>query len=155
MNRHCWRPRLACSRERRQHIDPRAAESKAAPGGHGFDGNVELRGFGQESLVGRDLRIGAHPQHPGTKVTQEGRHPAHVIAVCVTESDSVEAANVKRPQHRRDHIFPDFKVAAGRLRAAASRAARVDQQCFPFWGDQQHRISLAHIDGCHLEHAGW
>jgi len=79
---------------RGQHIHLRAAEGKAAPGSHRFHRNVEPGGFGQECLVGRDLRIGPHPQHPGTKITQNRRHSPHVIAVCVGESHGVETADI-------------------------------------------------------------
>ena len=111
-------------------------------------------GLGQESLVGRDVRIGAHPQHPGTKIAQDGRHSAHVIAVRVGESDGVETADIARPQYRRDHVFADFKVGVRRPGRPPMGPPGVDEQGFSLGRDQQQRIPLADVDGGDLEHAG-
>ncbi len=133
-----------------KHFDLRATEAKAAARGHRFDRDVEPPGFGEESLIGWDLRIGAHPQHAGTKITQDGKHSSHVIAVRVGESDGIETADIARPKHRGNHVFADFKVGVGGLGRPSGGATGVDEQGFSLGGDQQQRVPLANVDSRNL-----
>ncbi len=98
---------------------------------------------------------GCLPTHsyPGTKIAQDRKHSTHVIAVRVGQGDGIETADIARPQYGRDHVFADFKVSAGGL-GAPDGTAGVDEQGFSLGRDQQQRISLAHVDGRDLEHAG-
>ena len=99
-------------------------------GSHGFDWNVEPASLGQERLVGRNARVVAHPERPGTKIFQHGRHATHVIAVRVGERDGIEPADIARPQHRGDDVFADFKVGIRSL-GAPDGTPGIDEQGFP------------------------
>ena len=94
---------------RSKHLNLRAAERKVVPCGHGFDGNAEAVGLVQKSLIGRDARVAAYPQHPGTKITQDRKHSPHVIAVRVGQGDGIETADIAATIIRGTPRLPRFQ----------------------------------------------
>ena len=75
-----------------EHLNLGAPKGKIFPRSHGFDGNSQVPGLVQKSLIGRDAGLLPTHKHSGTKVAQDGKHSPHVIAVRVGEGDGIESA---------------------------------------------------------------
>ena len=73
-----------------------------------------------------------------------------MVGMRVRDGEGVEAADGARPQVRRHNVFADIQI---RMRPAR-QASRIHQQGTAAGGHQQNRVSLAYINGCHLEHRG-